>query len=232
MLVSAFFSVLGTGGLASFVEDGGASQLYRTCSPGAFSGAPACGEAALVMAPNDDRAGCCCVTGAADGIFTACAVPVPAVGKKFDEGCGAAVGSAAVTGAWPVEIVEGNSGFADPKLSLIAGMFVSLFEAVCLKGDDVSGAWVLDGKNEGGAGTAAGVSVATVFGANDVVCVGAAPCERNEKAPGDWVGVGGGFTPVDAAGANIDGADGVSLAVVGFVCCIPGKKDVVGAGWF
>ena len=41
--------------------------------------------------------------------------------------------------------------------------------------------------------------------------------------------MGGCFAPGDVAGANIDGADGVVTAVVGFVCCTPGKKDVTGA---
>jgi hypothetical protein len=210
MVVIAFFSVLSIAGLVSLVEDGGASQLYRTCSPG-FSGAPACGGATLLMAPNDGRAGCCCVAGVgAGGIFAACEAPLPVAGKKFDGGRGASVvvlvGSTAVTVAWPVEVAGGNSGFADPRLSLIAGMFASLFEAGCIKGDDVSGAWVLDGKNEeGAAGTEAGGSVAPVFGANnDLGCVGAAPCERNANAPGDWVPAGDGFAPSDVAGASTD----------------------------
>lgn len=226
--------MLDIAGLVSFVEDGGASQLYRTCSPGGFSGAPVCGGVTLLIAPNDGRAGCCCVTGGAGGIFTAFAAPLPVVGKKFDEGCGTSavvlVGSVAVTGAWPVEIGGENNGFADPKLSLAAGMFVSLFEAGCINGDDVSGALVLEGKNEGPADTEAGGSVTPTFGANnDVVCVGTAPCERNENAPEDWVAAGDGLAPGDVTGANIDGADRVPPAVVGCVCCMPGKKDVVGA---
>jgi hypothetical protein len=234
MFVTAFFSVLGIADLVSFVEDGSASQLYRTCSSG-FFGAPACGGVALLMASNDGRAGCCCVAGVgAGGIFAACEAPLPIAGKKFDGGRGASVAvlaGSAVTVVWPVEVAGGNSGFAVPKLSLIAGMFASLFEAGCIKGDDVSGACVLDGKNEGGpAATEAGASVAAVFGANnDVGCAGAAPCERNENAPGDWFAAGDGFAPGDVAGANTDGADKVSPAVVGSACCMPGKKEVVGA---
>ena len=178
-MATTFFSVLGIVGFVVFFEDGGASQLYRTCSPGGLSGTPACGGVTLLVPPNDGRAGCCCLPDGTGGKFMACAAPLPVAGKKLDEGCGISV----VVGS--VDVGGANSGFADTKLSLTAGMFVSLFEAACVKGADVSGAWVLEGKyGEGPASTEAGGSVATVFDANvDVVCGGAAPCERNENAP-------------------------------------------------